>query len=197
MPTQCKLCGLHIPEGVQACMMCGNTNLAEVNNWDQKIKQGLPGQNTLAAGPSSGSFSKWLWAVGISLVVAPAFRVFAIVNSELPRLLDEDKQAYLQSHPGMATLLQFEIGMNSLLVLAALVLNFLFYTKRRSFPMLMVAYVGTTVLYIAITIGAVNSMFPDANMSASYITLVRYLLWAGAMIPYLLTSTELKQRFVN
>lgn len=181
-------------------MMCGNTNLAEVNNWDQKIKSGLPGQNASAghvAGPSSQSFSKWLWAVGISLVLAPVLRVVAIVNSELPRLLDEDKQAYLQSHPGMSTLLQFEIGMNTFLVLAALVLNFLFYTRRRSFPMLMVAYVAITVLYIGITIGAVNSMFPDANMSAGYITLLRYLLWAGAMIPYLLTSGDLKTRFVN
>jgi len=40
-------------------------------------------------------------------------------------------------------------------------------------------------------------MFPDANLSANYLTLVRYLVWAGAMIPYLLTSSDVKKRFVN
>jgi hypothetical protein len=197
MAIKCKLCGLHIPDGVSACTMCGNTNLVTVNEWEQKIKSGLPGQSGAAAVPHSAAFSKWLWVVAISLVIAPVVRVLSIVNSEIPRLFDGDKQAFLQSHPGMSGLLQFEIGVNAVLVLAALVLNFLFYTKRKAFPMLMVAYVGGTVLFLAAIIGAVNSMFPDASMSGGYITLVRYLIWAGAMIPYLLTSTEIKSRFVN
>jgi hypothetical protein len=87
--------------------------------------------------------------------------------------------------------------MNGLLVISALVLNFLFYTKRKHFPMLMVAYVAATVSFRVAVVSAVNSMFPDANLSASYITLVRYLLWAGAMIPYLLTSSDIKKRFVK
>jgi hypothetical protein len=179
--------------------MCGNTNLVTVNDWEQKIKSGLPGKSGAAAAvvPNSASFSKWLWIVAISLVVAPVVRVLSIVNSEIPRLFDSDNQGFLQSHPGMTGFLQFEIGVNAVLVLAALVLNFLFYTKRKAFPMLMVAYVGVTVFFLAAIIGMINSMFPDASMSGGYITLVRYLIWAGAMIPYLLTSTEIKSRFVN
>lgn len=196
MATQCKLCGLHIPDGVQSCMMCGNTNLVAVNDWEQKIKPSLPGQ-IASSGPGSASFSKWLWAVALSLVIAPVLRVISIVNYQIPHLFDGDKQAYLQSHPGMSGLLQFEISMNALLVIGALVLNFLFYTKRKAFPMLMVAYVAATVLFLAAILSAVNSMFPDASMSGGYIALVRYLIWAGAMIPYLLTSTEIKARFVN
>lgn len=196
MATQCKLCGLHILDGVQSCTMCGNTNLVAVNNWEQKIRPPMPGQNT-TAGSHSASFSKWLWAVAISLVVAPVMRVMSIVNSEIPHLFDADKQAYLQAHPGMSGLLQFEIAINVLLVIAALVLNFLFYTRRKAFPMLMVAYVAAIVLFLAVTIGAVNSMFPGADMANGYIRLVRYLIWAGAMIPYLLTSNEIKSRFVN
>ncbi|HEY2472972.1 MAG TPA: DUF2569 family protein [Terracidiphilus sp.] len=196
MATQCKLCGLHIPDGVPSCTMCGNSNLVAVNDWEQKINPSLPSQNA-AAGPSSPSFSKWQWAVALSLVAAPVFRVMSIVNYEIPRLFDEDKQAFLQSHPGMSGLLQFEIGVNAVLVITALVLNFLFYTRRKAFPMLMVAYVAATLLFLAAMIGAVNSMFPDASMSGGYITLVRYLIWAGAIIPYLLTSTEIKTRFVN
>lgn len=195
MPTQCKLCGLHIPDGVQSCMMCGNKNLVTAAA-GQTITPSLPTAKTLS-GRSNAALSKWLWTVAISLVAAPVFRVMSIINYEIPRLLGDDSQAYLQSHPGLSGLLQFEIGMNSLLVIAALVLNFLFYTRRKAFPMLMVGYVATTVLFLAAIIGALNSMFPGANMSGGYISLVRYLIWAGALIPYLLTSSEIKASFVH
>ena len=123
--------------------------------------------------------------------------MLAIVNNELPRLSSDRFQTYVQSHPGLLNLLYFEIGMNALLVISALILNFLFYTRHKIFPNLMIGYVALTVLFRVAVVSAVNSMFPDANLSASYITLVRYLLWAGAIVPYLLTSSEVKKRFVN
>lgn len=195
MATQCRLCGLHIPDGVTSCMMCGNKNLAPVAA-GETVSPSLGTQSTVRSS-GQASFSKWLWAVAISLIVTPIFRILSIVTYEIPRLYADNYQEYLRNHPGISSLLYFQIGMNALLVGSALVLNFLFYTKRKSFPMLMVAYVATTVLFVAAIIAAVNSMFPDANMSRSYITLVRYLVWAGAMIPYLLTSKEIKTRFVN
>lgn len=195
MPKQCKLCGLHIPDGVPSCMMCGNRNLATASA-SNAISPSLPLQgNTRTA--SQASFSKWLWAIAISLIVAPVLRVSSIVLYEVPKLFNDDSQAYLQSHPGFAGLLQFQIGMNALLVAAALALNFLFYTKRRIFPIVMVAYVAATILYLAVVIGVINSTFPDARLSSGYMTLIRYLIWAGAIVPYLLTSNEVKERFVN
>ena len=195
MSTQCRLCGLHIPDGVTSCMMCGNRNLVAVAAGETVVPT-LGAQSTTKA-PGQASFSKWLWAVAISLIVMPVIRVLAIVNNELPKLSSEQFQPFLQSHPGLSNLLYFEIGVNSLLVVGALVLNFLFYTKRKMFPMLMVGYVAVTVLFRVVVVAAVNSMFPDLNLSAGYITLLRYLLYAGAMIPYLLTSNDIKKRFVN
>ena len=195
MATQCRLCGLHIPDGVTSCMMCGNRNLVAVAAGETVVPT-LGAQSTTKA-PGQASFSKWLWAVAISLIVMPVIRVLAIVNNELPKLSSEQFQPFLQSHPGLSNLLYFEIGVNSLLVVGALVLNFLFYTKRKMFPMLMVGYVAVTVLSRVVVVAAVNSMFPDLNLSAGYITLLRYLLYAGAMIPYLLTSNDIKKRFVN
>lgn len=195
MATQCRLCGLHIPDGVNACMMCGNTNLVAATA-GETITPSLGSQSTAKA-PGQVSFSKWLWAVGISLIVMPAIRAMAVVNVEIPRLTSDELQPFLQSHPGISNLLYFEIAMNAILVISALALNFLFYTKRKMFPMLMVAYVAVTVLFRVAVVGAVNSMVPNANLSPSYLTLVRYLLWAGAMIPYLLTSSDIKKRFVN
>lgn len=135
--------------------------------------------------------------VGISLVLAPALRVLSIVNVEIPALFGDQSQANLLSHPGLSNLVYFEIGVNSLLVASSLVLNFMFYTKRRMFPMLMVCYVAATVLFVIATTAAVNSLFPEASMTRSYMSVVRMLIWAGAMIPYLLTSSEVKKRFVN
>jgi hypothetical protein len=176
-------------------MMCGNRNLVAVAAGETVVPT-LGAQSTTKA-PGQASFSKWLWAVAISLIVMPVIRVLAIVNNELPKLSSEQFQPFLQSHPGLSNLLYFEIGVNSLLVVGALVLNFLFYTKRKMFPMLMVGYVAVTVLFRVVVVAAVNSMFPDLNLSAGYITLLRYLLYAGAMIPYLLTSNDIKKRFVN
>jgi hypothetical protein len=195
MATQCRLCGLHIPDGVASCMMCGNRNLAPAAAGETVVPS--LGLQSTAKAPGQASFSKWLWAVAISLIISPVIRILAVVNNELPRLSSDEFQSYLQSHPGLSNLLYFEIGMNVLLVLSALALNFLFYTRRKHFPMLMVIYVAVTVLLRVAVVGSVNSMFPDANLSAGYITLVRYLLWAGAMIPYLLTSNDVKKRFVN
>lgn len=195
MPTQCKLCGLHIPDGVQSCMMCGNKNLAVVAA-GETITPSLSTPKEMGS-PGQAKFSSWLWAVAISLVAAPFFRVTSIINFEIPALFGDQNQAYVGSHPGLSELLYFQIAMNALLVAGALVLNFFFYTKRKNFPMLMVAYVATTVLYLVATTAAINSLFPDRSMTRSYIGLVRSLLWAGAMIPYLLTSSEVKKRFVN
>ena len=195
MPTQCKLCGLHIPDGVQSCMMCGNKNFAVVAA-GETITPSLPAAKTLA-GPGQAALSKWLWAVAISLVAAPFFRSMSIINFEIPALFGDQNQPYVQSHPGLSELLYFEIAMNAILVASALVLNFFFYAKRKMFPILMVVYVATTVLFLVATTAAFNSLFPDASMTRSYVGLVRSMLWAGAMIPYLLTSSEIKARFVR
>jgi len=195
MSTQCRLCGLHIADGVNSCMMCGNRNLAPVAAGETVVPS-LGAQSTAKA-PGQASFSKWLWAVAISLIVTPAIRLLAVVNSEIPRLGSERFQTYVQSHPGLLNLVYFEIGMNILLVISALALNFLFYTRHKIFPHLMIGYVAATVLFRVAVVASVNSMFPDANLSANYLTLVRYLVWAGAMIPYLLTSSDVKKRFVN
>jgi len=87
MATQCKLCGLHIPDGVQSCMMCGNKNFATVAA-GQTLTPSLPSAKTLS-GPGQASLSKWLWVVAISLILTPVLRVMAIINIEVPALFSD------------------------------------------------------------------------------------------------------------
>src|SRR3569833_700324 len=106
MATQCRLCGLHIPDGVTSCLMCGNRNLVAVAAGETVVPT-LGAQSTTKA-QGQASISKWLWAVAISLIVMPVIRVLAIVNNELPKLSSEQFQPFLQSHPGLSNLLYFE-----------------------------------------------------------------------------------------
>lgn len=119
----------------------------------------------------------------------------SIISIEIPALFGDQNQVYLQSHPGLSNPIYFEIGVNSLWVASALVLNFLFYTKRKMFPMLTVCHVAATALFLIATTTAINAVFPDGNMTRSYVGVVRMLICAGAMIPYLLTSSDIKTRF--
>jgi len=61
----------------------------------------------------------------------------------------------------------------------------------------MIAYIAATVLFLVADTSAVNYMFPGANLGRSYVALVRSFIWAGALIPYLLTSAQVKSRFVR
>lgn len=176
-------------------MMCGNRNLATVAA-GQTITPSLPTPGTLRS-PGQAKFGKWMWAVAISLAITPILRIYSIVAYEIPRLYGEGFQPYLESHKGLSDFLYFEMVVNVILVVSALALNFLFYTRRKSFPVAMVAYVAATLLFLVAAISSVNSIFPDSNMTHSYVSLIRYLIWAAAMIIYLLTSSEVKERFVN
>ncbi len=87
MATQCKLCGLHIPDGVKSCMMCGNKNLGVVAA-GETITPSLPVAKEML-GSGQAKFSRWLWVVAISLVAAPFFRVMSIINFEIPALFGD------------------------------------------------------------------------------------------------------------
>ena len=205
MATMCKRCGLHIPDGVRKCSMCGGLvtaaepagAMASGASTSGVAASASPVATPLYLGASSSGSSKWMVVLGISLAATPLFRLNSIFSIEIPNLYGEQYQAYLASHPGLVNLLYFRIAMNGILIISALVLNFLFYTKRKAFPTYMIAYIAATVLFLVADTSAVNYMFPDANLGRSYVALVRSFIWAGALIPYLLTSAQVKSRFVR
>jgi len=195
MSFMCKRCGLHVPEGVRTCSMCGGAVSAP-----QPVPTTTSATSSTFAAPISAASrqpvpSKWLFVIGISLVVSPLLRLNAIVSFEVPRLYGESFQPFLSSHPGYSSLLYFRVAMNTLLIVSALCLNFFFYTRRKFFPPMMIAYVATTFLFLLADTGAVNSLFPDASTGRGFIPLLRYFIWTGALIPYLLTSEQIKSRF--
>lgn len=191
MNTYCKRCAMHVPEGVSSCRMCGNTMLvAPPSEPDGPM---LSKKDR----PAPRGFSKWLFIVGLSLVVTPALRIWSVFQKQIPALFGEESQSLLAQYPGLDRILYFEIGMNALLVFAALLLNYLFYTRKRNFPNAMIGYVAITLIYLITVTGMVHSMFPDAIFAQSAYSLARYLIWGMALAGYLIFDPHVKARFVN
>ena len=176
-----------------ACRMCGNTALSP-QHFSTSGSGAIPSgrlQREQAALP------RWLIFVAIGLVVTPILRLHTIVSVLLPRLNSEELLPYFDAHPGLRNLIYGEIALNAILILGAFALNYLFYTKSKRFPGLMIVYAASTFLYLMAVTGALRLVFPDADMSSSFMPLVRSFAWVGLLIPYLLLAPEVKARFVN
>lgn len=171
--------------------MCGSSVLAAA----PQAKAWTPSLTPRAEDPHG--FSKWLVAVAISLIAAPAFRLYSIVCRQAPELLGEQHGYILARNPGFADLLLFEMIANVLLIAGALVLNYLFYTKSRHFTKWMVAYASTTFLYLVAVSSATHTLLPTVNSIIVFTSLVESLLWVGPLIAFLLLSPDVKSRFTR
>jgi Protein of unknown function (DUF2569) len=143
------------------------------------------------------SFSRWLFFIGLSLIVTPALRVYAIAEQQIPMFLTDKGQIFLMLHPGFDKLLDFEICINVLLVLAAAALNILFYTHSRNFPKSMVTYVVATFVYRLAATAILHSLFPDTILVQNAYILFRYFIWGAITAGYLLFEPNVKNHFAH
>ena len=194
MSAQCRLCGLHIPDGLRACTMCGGTAFVSAPVEASTVD---PIKPSLLPRSKDDSSPRWLIGVGLSLVIVPVLWADSMLRIDIPTLFGDQAQPDLSRHAGLSGLLYFEITMKVVLIVAALCLNFLFYTKRKSFPKWMLGYIAATMIFLVARISAINFMFPDVNLMRSYVMLFRWLLWAGSLALYLLFSAQVKERFVR
>lgn len=193
MVAYCKRCALHIPDGVSSCRMCGSSVLSESPGL---IEGGLIGADPAQAAPEPG-FSKWLFYVGLSLIAAPALGIYSIAHNEIPALFSDYGRTLILEHPGLDKIISFEICMNVVLALAALVLNVFFYTRSKFFPMAMVVFVAVTFAFRVTVTGFVHALFPEEVLTHTAWTLVRYLAWCGSLAGYLLLNRDVDTRFQN
>ncbi len=159
----------------------------------------LPSDNsTLLTEPREASdpkFSKWLFAVGLSLLAAPVLSVYDVATVQITRLSSESGQMLLLEHPGLDGLTWFEISMNGLLAMAALVLSILFFTRSKHFPRSMVAYLAVIFVFRLTVAGMTHSLYPSEVMTHTAYVLVRYLGWTAAMAGYLLLNSDVGLHF--
>lgn len=129
----------------------------------------------------------WLILTAIQLIVGPAIVIFAIYV-DLRFLVDG-----LAVSRGLGVLIMAEAITNSIMLLALIGLNVLFYQKRRQFPRWMITYlVAAFVVSLGDHIGAM--MFaPSSSWMGVFRGLIATLIW----VPYFLQSQRVEQTFVN
>lgn len=193
MAAYCKRCALHIPDGVSSCRMCGSSALSAP---PELLDSALIGAEPVQAAPEPG-FSKWLFYVGLSLIAAPVLCIYAVAHNEIPALFSDYGRTLILEHPGLDKIISFEICMNVVLALAALVLNVFFYTRSRFFPMMMVVFIAITFSFRVAVTGFVHALFPDEVLTHAAWSLVRYLAWCGSLAGYLLLNRDVDTRFQN
>jgi Protein of unknown function (DUF2569) len=194
MPAYCKRCRLHIPDGMSSCRMCGSSALTE----PPAPTEG-PLLSTEPLGHGQPRFSKTFFVIALGLIVAPLMQIFAVAELQTPGSYSDAVNALVAQHPGLDNIYYFEMGVNGLLVLGALVLNFLFYTRSKHFPASMVAYIALTFAYRLADAGMMHFFFPDlhANAIARAYSLARHFIVGAALGASLLLDPEMKARFQN
>lgn len=134
----------------------------------------------------------WLILVAIDLAVDP-LGYLLILGGSLFLMLSPAGQTLLAVRPGVGGLLLLNAAIDTLFIVALIVLNLQFYAKKKTFPRLVIGYLAASfILQVAIHQMIIQYMptFPSFGAFDS-------LIAAGVWIPYFLLSKRVKQTFVN
>jgi hypothetical protein len=190
MTTLCSTCASEIPEGLPSCPHCeaaGAAPPAEAPLFS----------STFAAGNDLEGLSGWLILVGLGLVISPFAILATTLSTHLPFFSDSRYQAFLASHLGLAALIDFEVITNIVFVIGLVALNYLFFTKRRSFPTYMILYLASHFAVILMDAFAAHALLPNASLAGSYKSIAQSFFGALIWIPYMLVSRRVKATFVH
>jgi hypothetical protein len=146
----------------------------------------------------------WLVLVALGLVVTPIILVVFTVRDVLPAF-EAETWALLTTpgstvyHPSTAALLIFEVTANTGYLIFTLVINYFFWNKSRRLPKLIIVWMLTGTVIVAIdTFWALQIPFVAEEMDGSYYKdLARSIIQDLVWIPYFLISRRVKNTFVE
>lgn len=78
-----------------------------------------------------------------------------------------------------------------------LVLNYLFYRKRKGFPPAMILYLVIHLAYIAINHFSLVALHPNLNHTKDTGTLIGTVISSAVWIPYFIVSRRVKATFIR
>lgn len=176
MAHNCARCGSALYADSQVCFNCGYVVSTDSRAEDHDL-EGIGG---------------WLILVAIGLAVAPFMRTHSIVqDSKL--LFGSQYQATIISNSGLHAVLFYELVTNSFFFAFLLLLNFLFYSKKRSFPTFMIFNNGLQLIAQLVDHLWGMHLGYASDLSPLWQSLVVAVVW----IPYLMRSRRVGQTFVN
>jgi hypothetical protein len=139
----------------------------------------------------------WLIVVGLGLLTSPLFLAHTIITANLPFLTEPSHRAALSGDWALAALVTCQIAANIVFLIGLLLLNYLFFTRKRTFPLCMILYrvLRTGELLILLVAFRAASSSPEFAGSGAkfFIALLGTLIW----VPYFLFSRRVKATFVR
>jgi len=146
----------------------------------------------------------WLILVGIGVLLGPFRMVFVLYqvykpifdDGTLTAMLNEGASTY---NPEFAALLIGEVCFNLIVLCASLYLIYLFFSKHYRFPVVYIAIISASLIFIPFDAWIVSFFFPedpifDAETTKEFAKMViSALIW----IPYMLVSNRVRLTFVR
>ncbi len=208
METVCDNCASGLEEETVVCVHCGSAvNTGDVLGSKPAQEPGpqenfaptsapppAPAEPKLmfAAGDDLAGIGGWLILVAVGLVIGPFFRLHGMII-DAGYLFGNRYQAAMTARPGVQAIIFYELVTNSFFFAFLLLLNFLFYRRRHSFPTFMIINLGAQLLTQLID----HLWAMQFSHSAQWTQVLQSLVTAVVWIPYMLNSLRVEQTFVN
>lgn len=204
----CAQCASELEPGAAVCTHCGAAVSATADlPAGPQPSLALASEAPAAVPFSTPAFSVpndlegiggWLILVAIGLVFSPLYILGTTAATYLPLLNNPSIAVFMESHPGLRAMLFFELVTNVIFVLFLLALNYLFFTKRRSFPTYFILFLVVQFVLMAGDLVLAHALLPNLPVSAKGATaLMRSLVGMAIWIPYFIVSKRAKATFVR
>jgi hypothetical protein len=146
----------------------------------------------------------WLVLPAIGLVLTPFWVLFTFVKDLLPAF-DGETWAMVTTpgspvyHPALASLLIFEVVGNLILIFFTSYLIYLFFTKSRNLPPLIIIWLVLSAAFVAVdTFWGLQIPIVAADAGPDYYKdLIRSVIAIAIWVPYFRLSKRVKNTFVE
>lgn len=134
----------------------------------------------------------WLILVAIGLGLEPLGLLLS-VGGTLLALMSPMSRDLISAHPGVARLLMLSAAIDAIFIVALIVLNMLFYGKKKSFPRWAIGFLAANLILNLAVRQMLLQYMPAFPSTDAFLSLFSAAVW----IPYFLLSQRVKQTFVN
>jgi magnesium-transporting ATPase (P-type) len=147
--------------------------------------------------PHLEGLSGWLILLGLALIFSPFLVISTIFRANLPFISSMGHRSVQSAHPILGVLVFSELIMNTVFIIALVILIILFFRRDHRFPNWTIVYYAGHAVLIALNHMAFTLAIPDSNLAAGRAAVVRAAIGACIWIPYLLLSRRVKVTFIR
>lgn len=146
----------------------------------------------------------WLIILGIGIVFSP-IKIFFETMQVFRPVLDPETWFALTTkgtelyHPVWAPMLIGELMFNFALLIASVVLVYFYFSKHHRFPVLYIAIMLISLIFMPLDAGLVKIVLPEEPLFSTeeMFEYIRLLLNGAVWIPYVLLSRRVRATFVR